>query len=83
MKKRCDDPRHKKYKYYGGKGISVCEEWKKSFSNFYNWAKKNGYRDDLFIDRVDNDGNYCPENCRFTTWEVQLKNRKKYDKKKK
>lgn len=75
MNKRCSDPRHKGYKYYGGKGVEVCNEWKLSFVAFYEWAKKHGYSDALFIDRIDGNGNYEPSNCRFVDWSVQLANR--------
>lgn len=74
MLKRCNDPNHKKYKYYGGKGISVCKEWK-VFKTFYKWATENGYSDKLFIDRIDNSKNYEPSNCRFVKWEIQAKNK--------
>lgn len=75
MIERCSYKRHKSYKYYGGRGISVCEEWLNSFENFYNWSIENGYREGLTIDRVDNDGNYCPENCKWVTMEDQSKNK--------
>lgn len=76
MKQRCLNPNNKEYKYYGGRGISVCDEWIK-FEQFYNWAKENGYQDNLTIDRIDNDKYYCPENCRWVTHEVNCQNRRR------
>lgn len=67
MKKRCYNNNDKRYHRYGGRGITVCAEWldkKNGFINFYNWAMANGYQDDLTIDRINNDGNYEPSNCR-------------------
>lgn len=65
MKKRCVTPSYVHYDRYGGRGISVCEEWKEDFMNFYNWSMANGYEDGLSIDRIDVDGNYEPSNCRW------------------
>lgn len=67
MKKRCYNKNEKKYKHYGGRGITICEEWLNDFGVFKVWSMKNGYSDILTIDRRNNDGNYCPENCRFIT----------------
>lgn len=64
MRQRCNNPNNKNYDKYGGRGIRVCEEW----------ALNNGYKEGLSIDRIDVDGNYCPENCRWTNWEVQTVN---------
>ena len=77
MKTRCYNPNTEKFQYYGGKGIEVCEEWRKSFQAFYSWALANGYRDDLTLDRLDSDKNYCPENCRWADMLTQNNNTSK------
>lgn len=67
IKTRCFNPNCINYCNYGGRGISVCSEWKEDFKNFYDWCIENGYKEGLEIDRRDNDGDYCPENCRIVT----------------
>ena len=77
MKDRCYREKDKRFRNYGGRGIKICEEWlnkENGFINFYNWAIKNGYKENLSIDRIDNDGNYEPQNCRWTTMKVQANN---------
>lgn len=75
MKARCYYPKHINYHRYGGRGITVCEEWRTNFQAFYNWAISHGYADDLTIDRIDNDGNYEPGNCRWATQQEQQHNK--------
>ena len=78
IKDRTLNPKHKNYNDYGDRGITICEEWKNDFMSFYNWAVLNGYEEKkgLSIDRIDNDGNYCPENCRWVTRTIQSRNQR-------
>ena len=78
IKSRTLNPKHKDYPNYGGRGITICEEWKNDFMSFYNWAMENGYEENkgLSIDRIDNDGNYCPENCRWVDRTIQSRNQR-------
>lgn len=75
MIRRCDEKNSEKNPRYGGRGIEVCDEWKADFRTFESWAKSHGYRDDLSIDRINNDGNYCPENCRWADEIIQQNNK--------
>ena len=74
MKSRCYNPKNENYKNYGGRGIKVCDEWLNDFMNFYNWSINNGYKEDLSIDRINSDGNYEPNNCRWIPWKEQTRN---------
>lgn len=75
MKARCYNPNKAYYSIYGGRGITMCDEWHYSFEKFRDWALANGYEDGLTIDRIDNDGNYCQENCRWATVSQQNNNK--------
>lgn len=77
MKERCFNPNTKAYPDYGGRGITMCNEWKDSFISFYEWAMGNGYRDDLTIDREHNDGHYAPTNCRWIPFHEQMFNQRR------
>ena len=76
MKDRCYNTNNKRYKDYGGRSITVCDEWKNNFQVFYDWAMSNGYEEGLSIDRINNDGNYEPNNCRFVNSVIQNNNKR-------
>lgn len=76
MKQRCYYEKNNRYKDYGGRGITVCDEWLHDFQAFYDWAMANGYADDLTIERKDVNGNYKPSNCEWITKEAQARNKR-------
>jgi hypothetical protein len=75
MISRCENPKDISYKNYGGRGIKVCEEWHK-YEIFRDWSLSSGYSEKLSLDRIDNDGNYEPSNCRWTTPYIQTRNKR-------
>ena len=74
MKRRCFNPKDKGFQNYGNRGIRVCDEWMNDYNKFREWSLSHGYSDNLTIDRIDNDGDYEPSNCRWTTMQVQSNN---------
>ena len=79
IKDRCCNSKCKAYGDYGGRGITICDEWKGSYITFRNWALSNGYDNNLTIDRIDNNKGYFPSNCRWSDRITQANNKKTYD----
>lgn len=78
MKSRCNNPNNPSYqKWYGSKGVKICDEWNQNFWMFYNWSICHGYKDNLTIDRINPEGNYEPSNCRWATPKEQAQNKRK------
>lgn len=75
IKSRCNNPNHHAYKRYGGRGIKMCDEWENDYNAFREWSINNGYQDNLTIDRIDNNGNYSPDNCRFVSYKANERNK--------
>lgn len=76
MKQRCYDSNQIAYKNYGGRGVEICDLWKNDFISFYNWCIENNWKKGNQIDRINNDGNYEPENCRIVSRKYNLRNRR-------
>ncbi len=77
IRDRCKNPKSGNYENYGGRGISICSDWDDDFTSFYSWSMENGYSDRLSIHRINNDGNYSPENCAWVDWSTQANNTRK------
>lgn len=75
MHERCERKSHEHFDCYGGRGIKICEEWDK-YEKFREWALNNGYKENLTLDRIDVNGDYCPENCRWSDWATQQNNKR-------
>lgn len=75
MIRRCESPKQPQYKFYGGKGVKVCPEWRNDFTKYCAWAEDAGYSPGLELDRIDSDGDYCSDNCRWITKKANIRNR--------
>lgn len=73
---RCTNSNNQGYHLYGGRGIKICNEWRANFLKFYNWSMANGYKKGLQIDRINNDGDYSPQNCRWVTCAENARNKR-------
>ena len=74
MVQRCSNENNKVFKHYGKRGVNICTDWRINFMSFYNWSIDNGYKKGLTIDRINNDGNYEPNNCRWVKQSIQIRN---------
>ena len=81
IKQRCLNPKNADYKDYGMRSITICDEWKSNPKSFMEWGISHGYQKGLYIDRINNNGNYSPENCRFVTAKVSASNKRSQRKK--